>query len=342
MLSDGRVLDRPLAKADCARCGHVGHSETLTPEEISGYFGESYALYAHAPGRSEERSRQRAYAEWIAATADAPSSLLEVGCGNGSLLLELAALLPSTRAVGIDPSPRAVEHARKAGVVAYCGFAGEKELREQDLVLSVNVIEHTPDPVLFLRTLWALASPAGRVVVVCPDGQVPSAELLMFDHLSSMTEASFALLAGQAGLSVEDSRPAPAALGPFRMRRLKVGRAVEVPGGPLHEARAAYLEAWAGLDQALLERLDADSIACFGTGETAMLLRAYAPRTWARSRAFVVDHPWAAEFCGLPVLALDQFDASQSRVLLAVRPADQPSVARRVPGAVRWDDLIRS
>src|SRR5215831_7494494 len=91
MLSDGRMLDRPLAKDDCSRCGLLGHRHTPDAAEIAGYFREGYTLYAHAPGRPEERARQEAYAEWIAAQIRPRGAvrLLEIGCGNGSLLLAL-------------------------------------------------------------------------------------------------------------------------------------------------------------------------------------------------------------------------------------------------------------
>jgi SAM-dependent methyltransferase len=353
MLSDGRLVERPLEKADCAVCGAVGHCQPPSVAEVVATFESGYSLCAHAPGRPEEDARQRAYADWIAESIApaAPSRLFEIGCGNGSLLRALASRFPGAEAGGVDPSPEAVEHARSAGLAARRGFAADtaQEIRDRDLVLSVNVVEHTADPVAFLRALAAIASEDGRIVVICPDGGTPSSELLVFDHLHSFTDGALACLAGEAGLRVLSSRPAPATLGAFRMHVFGRGRDARPPEpgvlDALHAARAAYLQSWARLDDVLRERAGHDRLTGFGTGEAAFLLRAYAPRTWARVVRCTVDHPNASSFCGLPVVPLPSTDpGSGEAVLLAVRPRDQDKVAGRLAGQwariVRWDDIV--
>jgi len=357
MLSDGRLVERPLDKADCSSCGAVGHRQPPSAAEVAATFDSGYSLYAHAPGRPEEDARQRAYADWIAESLgpSAPSRLFEIGCGNGSLLRALASRFPGSEAGGIDPSPEAVEHARSAGIAARRGFAADAaaEVRDRDLVLSVNVVEHTADPIAFLRALAAIGSEGGRLVVICPDGALRSTELLVFDHLHSFTDGALARLAGQAGLGVRSSRPAPAALGAFRMYLLGCGGGPEArPPEPaatstdaLHAARAEYLQSWARLDDALGERAGGDRLTCFGTGEAAFLLRAYAPRTWSRVERCTVDHPNASAFCGLPVVPVASIEPGRGEaILLAVRPRDQERVAGRLAGRwariVRWDDVV--
>jgi SAM-dependent methyltransferase len=266
-------------------------------------------------------------------------------------LRALASRFPGAEAGGVDPSPEAVEHARSAGIAARRGFAADaaREIRHRDLVLSVNVVEHTADPVAFLRAFAAIGSDDGRIVVVCPDGSAPSSELLVFDHLHSFTDGALARIAGPAGLRVLSSRAAPATLGAFRMHVLGRGRDARLPepGAPdaLHAARAAYLQSWARLDDVLRERAGDDRLTCFGTGEAAFLLRAYAPRTWARVQRCTVDHPNATSFCSLPVVPLPSIEpGSGEAMLVAVRPRDQEKVAGRLAGRwgriVRWDDVV--
>ena len=51
----------------------------------------------------------------------------------------------------------------------------------------------------------------------------------------------------------------------------------------LWSRRDFYLKAWHDLDQALLNRSQSfPRLVAFGGGQTAALLRAYAPRTWTR------------------------------------------------------------
>jgi SAM-dependent methyltransferase len=353
MLSDGRVVDRPLEKADCSVCGAVGHRHPPSAAEVAATFEGGYSLYAHAPGRPEEDARQRAYAEWIAGSLPgaAPTRLFEIGCGNGSLLRALASRFPGAEAGGVDPSADAVAHAQAAGIAACRGFASDAAaaVRDRDLVVSVNVVEHTADPVAFLRALAAIGSEDARLVVICPDAVTPSSELLVFDHLHTLTDGALARLAAEAGLHVRSSHPAPTALGAFRMHLLGRGGAAPSPGpmatDALHAARAAYLDSWARLDGVLLERARGDGLACFGTGEAALLLRAYAPRAWAKVHRFTVDHPNAGTFCGLPVVPVASIEAGRGEtMLLAVRPRDQEKVAGRLAGRwarmVRWDDVV--
>jgi SAM-dependent methyltransferase len=354
LLSDGRLVDRPLARADCEACGLGSHARRLRPAEVAAFFQEGYRLYAHEPGQAQERVRQKAYADWIVASVEARglTDVVEVGCGNGSLLLELRGLLPSASLLGVEPSAEAARFARAAGVRVHPGFAEEAapELSGYDLVIAVNVIEHSPDPARFLAALAAMAKPRGRIIVVCPEGSDPSTELLFFDHLWSITPAALAHFASRAGLAVERSSRAPASLGPFRLYVLSTrAQAHAAPAAQgLHAQRAVYLQAWKGLDDRLLERTEsAGALSLFGAGEAALLLRAYAPGTWSRVRRVTVDIPTEEAFCGLPVVAHAALEIARGEVLLlAVRPLDQRRVAERLEvlweRLVRWDDVVAS
>ena len=89
------------------------------------------------------------------------------------------------------------------------------------------------------------------------------------------------------------------------------------------------------------------AVVCFGVGEAAGLLRAYAPRTWARVQACTADrqalNPASPDFGGLPIVPLDTLPPSTS-LLLGVRPADQPPVrdrlARQFASVTTWYDLV--
>jgi SAM-dependent methyltransferase len=355
MRSDGVLLDAPLAKVACVHCGLVRHARLPAAEAVVRTFGDGYGLYAHAPGGAFERERQDAYARWlVAACGDGvPRTVFEVGCGNGSLLQELRRQWPDAQLHGIDPSPAAVAHAREAGIDATVGYlAGPgSDAPTHELVVSVNVIEHTRDPLGFLQAAAGLLVPGGRLLLVCPDGDRPSSELLVHDHLYTFTRLALRRLAAAAGLEVLHQEAAPDALGAFQLlhaRRAPSRPATDTATGDaaLHAARVAFLAAWAGLDDALSRRCDWDApLLCFGTGEATQLLAAYASTVIARVEAFVVDAPVDATFAGRPVLDYAMLDrAGRPQVLLGVRPQVQGRVAARLAAdgcrPVRWDDLL--
>lgn len=346
MTSDWRVVREPLARHACASCGLVRRWPHVPGTEL---FTAGYALYAHAPGSAREQTRQSAYASWIAAHAgDAPRRVLDVGCGNGSLLLALRDRWPSAGMAGCDPSAESVAHGAAHGLDLWQGTAADLRAHgAYDLVTSVNVIEHTADPLAFLRSLRDAIADGGRLVLVCPDGGRPGLELLFSDHLFSFAPPHLHALVARAGFAVEGAAVAPASLGAFQLvvaRPHGKSDAVAVVPVVLPEGRGRYLQAWSQLDANLLTRVN-EPVVCFGAGEAAGLLRAYAPRTWALVRACTMDGDVSGAFGGLPIVELDRVAAGET-VLVGVRPQDQPSLALRLrarfPRVVTWYDLLEN
>jgi SAM-dependent methyltransferase len=365
MVSDGRVQPGGLAKVACRRCGLVVRRSRGDGDAL---FASGYLLYAHEPGSSFERARQERYATWIAEATrsrlrhEPPRRVLDVGCGNGSLLLALARVWPGAALLGCDPSADAIAHV-PAAVRAWQGTAQTLADGLAELVIAVNVVEHTEDPVAFLGHLRRACTPHGTVLVVCPDGSRPGTELLIADHLHSFAASHLIALAARAGLQAHDVVPAPAALGPFQMMaavdavdRQPAERARRVAAGgdpagfgdpaPLNERRCALLARWAALDRRLSPRVPPAAV-CFGIGEAAGLLRAYAPAVWARIRACTADPhatlPGRSSFGDRPIVAIDTLPAD-TPIVVAVRPDDQQAVAARLAprfSAVHtWYDLV--
>jgi hypothetical protein len=153
-------------------------------------------------------------------------------------------------------------------------------------------------------------------------------------------------LCARAGLVVDVAGAAPASLGPFQAvvaRRGAADAGVTPTAGAVSSGdRARYLDAWRRLDARLLERVG-EHVVCFGAGEAAGLLRAYAPRTWARVRACTIDGAAAGRFGELPIIGLDAVGTDET-VLVGVRPLDQPQVVERLrrtfPRIAAWYDLL--
>lgn len=342
MLSDGARCGVTVHRRHCRNCG-LG----WLPERESGRlprrtFGNAYALGACAPSAAD-LARAGGYAARILALwgPRAPASLLDVGCGNGALMTELARRWPGTRVQGIEPAPRVAGAARAAG------HRVARALRPgvcASLVVCVNVIEHTPDPVAFLRSLRRAVAPGGAAVVICPDGSIPWLELLMADHRWSLTAAAVTMFASRAGFSVTRMEASPGGFQAVLLRpALRASARRRADFIPV-SARRCYLAAWAALDRVLLARADPQRrLICFGVGEVARLLRANAPGSWSRVAGLTADDAAGAEELGLPFLPPDQVDIARDQILLALRPGLQPQLAGRFgdgPTVLRWDDLV--
>jgi SAM-dependent methyltransferase len=356
MLSDGRIVPDALRRIACTTCGLAMLLDPPGDAAAHRIFAADYDLYAHAPGNTYERERQRRYADWIrdiAATLP-HGRVFEVGCGNASLLAELRELWPEANFAGIEPAPAAVPYARQAGFVVQQGFleSGELASAPADLVLSVNVIEHTPDPVRFLRAFGDCMTGSGRGIVICPDGDTPSAELLIRDHLYSLSEAALRRFCDAAGLGVAGRWKSPPGLHGFQavLVQRPAGGPAPVSDPPtaaatLFEARKALLSRWQLLDARLEQRTAGIAeIGCFGIGEAAQLLRAYAPGLWRKFALFTVDGG-DGQLDDRPVLDYAALKPVAGRAfLLAVRAELQEIIGRRLKGdgheTVAWADLV--
>lgn len=110
-------------------------------------------------------------------------SVLDVGCGMGSLLTYLASRFEDVECVGVDFSSAYVEAAQQF-IAEQCARPERVTVlrgdvrgawepgRQFDLVFAGELIEHLEDYEGFLRKLESWVKPGGRVVLTCPNGPV--------------------------------------------------------------------------------------------------------------------------------------------------------------------------
>jgi SAM-dependent methyltransferase len=256
---------------------------------------------------------------------------------------------PSAKAAGLEPSERGVKWAQQCGLPVHRAYiTGEDSVSgfSADLVLSINVIEHTPQPVGFLRAAKAAVNNGGLVLVVCPDGSAVGSELLFFDHLYSFCPSNVANLVRSAGLKPIDYQRSPPGLPGFQMviaaanppegneLQEKLASA-EVDVHRLHASRVEYLTRWKHLDAKLCSAMAGfHATTVFGVGEMARLIRAYAPSAWEKIDRFVVDDPAETEFFGRPVIPYAELKATPNElVLLAVSWHSAEKLSARLEAA---------
>lgn len=205
-----------------------------------------------------------------------------------------------------------------------------------DVVVSINTIEHTPDPAQFLATLETLMAPEGQAIVICPTTEFANDELLFFDHFWSISPVAMMSFAARSGLQVIGHSGLSAPLAGFQLFRFArspaAGPDAAVAG--VSPDAIAYLNAWKELDASLERQLAAPDkpVQAFGAGQMAALLRAYTPRTFAMFKRFLLDHPEEAWPLGTAV-RYDGFNTLDGwATLVAVHPSAQNAVAARIRG----------
>ncbi len=113
-----------------------------------------------------------------------PESIVDLGCGDGSLLLKVAPTVPNAKLAGIDRSSAQIEVNRK-DYPAISWHAMDLDSTEPpadgmhelfDAVISLEVIEHVARPASLLSHAFSLARPGGRLLLSTQSGPVRETE----------------------------------------------------------------------------------------------------------------------------------------------------------------------
>ncbi|MFG3338975.1 class I SAM-dependent methyltransferase [Glycomyces sp. NPDC048151] len=136
------------------------------------------ATYIHGHHESVLRSHAWRTAENSAAyllpELQADSTILDIGCGPGTISADFAALVPKGHVTAVDYAPGIVEQAEKEAEsrgVANMSFAVadvhdlQYEDNTFDVVHAHQVLQHVGDPVQALREMRRVAKPGGVVAV---------------------------------------------------------------------------------------------------------------------------------------------------------------------------------
>ncbi|HEY4025658.1 MAG TPA: class I SAM-dependent methyltransferase [Candidatus Dormibacteraeota bacterium] len=147
----------------------------MTERGIEPYDARA-ARYDHSVlGHAYHRPVQEATLQVAAALIPEPRTILDVGCGTGSLLRMLAARFPRARLFGADPAERMI-------AVAIASMAGNPRVRlvrapaERlpfpdavfDLVVSTDSFHHWANQPAGVRDISRVLAPGGGLVLADP------------------------------------------------------------------------------------------------------------------------------------------------------------------------------
>lgn len=156
----------------CQGCGLIRNDPLPTEEEKLDAVGGLLAQLHRPAGVLPRHSlcNARRYLSGFPAGLPRGAALLDVGCGDGSLL-HLAAQ-QGMRVLGVDTDPEAARLAREFYEVnVLCGRAEELDLEESsfDIVCAAHTLEHLDEPQVFLDRARRLLKPGGFLFIEVPN-----------------------------------------------------------------------------------------------------------------------------------------------------------------------------
>ena len=155
----------------CTSCGFY-HVDPYPPHDYLGEFYRNYEMPTPQANLSET-------ARLLAANVPKDAVVIDVGCGDGSFLMEMHKL-GFRRLVGFDQSP-GLERAKALGIAEFYkasvwDFLALREASgsvDADAIVMVNVLEHVTDPLDLLKRVHAILPKHGSLCVTVPNDFSP-------------------------------------------------------------------------------------------------------------------------------------------------------------------------
>jgi 2-polyprenyl-3-methyl-5-hydroxy-6-metoxy-1,4-benzoquinol methylase len=228
--------------SQCRQCGFVFSSPYYPAEVIAGFYREDYrALFKGQPdprGLAIRQGylRERAafflgFFEELGILPLPHGSVLDVGCGEGTILRGLQRRFPGLRLTGVEPTVSFARHLAEDTGIPVVDRLGEVGDARFDLAISIHVLEHVHDPVGLLGEIREHLGPRGRLYLDVPDlGLHHSITDLHLAHCNHFSAHTLTVALERAGLVPERViRHLPPTLPPSIFAVARAGRAADAP-----------------------------------------------------------------------------------------------------------------
>ena len=189
----------PLAIKVCQICHHVQLTHIVNPDLI-------YKNYLYVSGTTKTYVD---YMDWYAKfciekLGHKPSSVLDIGCNDGSQLDKFKSLNVDT--YGVDPAENLYETSSKNHKVI-CGYFDNKYDRSHDIITIQNAFAHNPNPLELLKNCKKNLEIDGLLFIQTSQSDMilnDEFDTIYHEHISYYNVKSMMLLCNRVGLNLID------------------------------------------------------------------------------------------------------------------------------------------
>ncbi|HEY3237206.1 MAG TPA: class I SAM-dependent methyltransferase [Polyangiaceae bacterium] len=161
----------------------VSRTSEAPSSEPAAFYDAMWNQYASFDAISPAAfHRRRMMVELVRRFAPSAQAVLDVGCGTGALMRELARELPAARIIGADVSLVSIESSQRQRPdfetfqmdLSDADFEEHHALRraQYDLLTCSEVLEHIADDTQAVRRLRSLLRPGGHLIASVPGGKM--------------------------------------------------------------------------------------------------------------------------------------------------------------------------
>lgn len=180
----------------CKNCGTIYMSPRPSERVMADYYAnsENYAFWAkHIFPASEASRREKIHKPWLRRVLNycerfeiSRGTLLEVGPGFGTFSSVAKESGAFERVIAVEPTPELAAACRERGVIVIAKRVEDLgvEVRNVDVVVAFEVIEHLFDPRRFVEAIHTVLAQNSLLVLSCPNGDGFDISLLGPDSLA--------------------------------------------------------------------------------------------------------------------------------------------------------------
>ena len=285
MTSDQQIKLSKIIKIECKKCGLVRNKnierEINYKKKYTYNTSKKKDVQFFNNKGSLDRSSQ--IFDWISSLISKKQflkihTIIEVGCGEGNLLLKFQKEFPKKKIIGFEINEKAIQEGKRKGLDVR---NLEEMINEKaDLVISYAVIEHTTSPKEFLKSVSKILNPNGLVLLGTPHQDKISHDIFFVDHIFHFSSKHVQDLARFANLKIlkKSTKQWPIdsfGIYLFQLSKTKMREIIRNRKNKCRDSIKFYLNLFYSVNQELKQIKKNEKFAVLGLGEFFNLLYTY-------------------------------------------------------------------
>jgi len=350
--SDRNILEIPLKKIQCKKCGLVFSDINLQNKNLTKNYKKKYsynfsnkedAIFFTNIGTQDRSSH---IFEWIMENLTKTElrkakTIVEIGCGEGNLLEKFSKKFKNKTTIGFELNENAIKIGQKKGL----DIRNLDDLKnvKADILISFAVIEHTQSPKKFLKNMVNVLKEDGILIIGQPHQDKIYYDIFFSDHLFHFSSKHLQEYGRHVDLieykkSIGRWPIDSFSLHLFRKSKKELKKSTRYHPTKVNQSIKYYKRVFERINKFLRKKKNVESgIAVFGLGELFSIFFCYSDLKNANIKFGIDDYPKKNHNFKFKVISSKTMkDSKNIPIILCVNKNYYNIVLRKLPSSQVW------